>query len=486
MTMHFSSPLESISTTIHFNFGDKRVNLRANFMADKMVKNMGKTLPQTFAAPGDLKGTYRFLENNLVNPEKILQPHITETINRCKGQKLVAVLQDTSDLDYDYMKCLEGFNSTQSHIDKGFRIHPSLVITEQGTPLGILNSTNYTRDKKENELSKKHRNSLPIEEKESYRWLLGYREACELAEKLPHVQVISIGDRENDIYECLNEAEVHNQNKTNKADIIIRSNHNRCLKNAIDKTEDKIEKKLIRCPVMLEGKLLLNKYKNDERTAYIAIRSCEILIRAPQTSKKKSCPPIRMNAVLVSEIEPPKGVEPLNWLLLTTLPVDTIEEVQKIVRLYSKRWLIEIYFKVLKSGCKIDHIHLQSVEKIENYIAFVMIVAWKSMLVTYLPREYPNEPCTCMFTEIEWKLVYNKIKGEAPFPEKPPTLKEMVCLVAMLGGYQKRKEPPGIQTVWRGIIRLMDMVCGYELTQRIALSHSQNINKKQEKDVSNC
>lgn len=470
MTIHFPLPLESIYDMIPFNFGDRRIDSRANFMANMMIKNMGKTLPQTFITPGDLKGAYRFLENNLVNPNKILQPHIDETIIRCKDQEVVAVLQDSSDLDFDYMNCLEGFNPLHVHINKGFRIHPSLVITEQGTPLGILSTTNYTRSKEENELPKKHRNSLPIEEKESGRWLFGYREACKLAEKLPDVQVISIGDRESDIYEICLEAQLEDT-QCKKADVLIRSKHNRCLKDSTDETEDKLEKKLIRCVVNNKGKIVVNKYRNDERTADVAIRACEVLIQAPNTCKKKSLPCIKMNAVLVSEVDPPEGIQPLHWMLLTTLPINTAQEVQRIVLLYSKRWCIEIYFKVLKSGCKIDNTRFQNSKKIENYIAFAMIIAWKSMMITYLPREYPNEPCTCLFTEIEWKLAYHKIKGQMPFPKKNPTLKEMVCWIAMLGGYKKRKDPPGIQTVWQGIIRLMDMVSGYELTKKIILNH---------------
>ena len=206
---------------------------------------------------------------------------------------------------------LDGFNPLHTHIDKGFRIHPSLVITEEGTPLGVLSTTNHTRDKEEKNPSKKHRNSLSIEEKESFRWLLGYREACKLAEKLPHVEVISISDREGDIYEVCLEAKIEDK-QCKKADILVRSNHNRCLKDATDKTEDKLEKKLIRCPVKSEGKIILNRYRSDEHTADVVIRSCEVLIQAPQTCQKKSLPPIKMNAVLVSEVDPPKGIEPQN------------------------------------------------------------------------------------------------------------------------------------------------------------------------------
>lgn len=452
---------------LDFQFGDIRVNRRANFMADKISKRLGKSLPQVFSTPADLKGAYRFLENNLVTPEKILQPHAAETVIRCSQQKLVALLQDSSDLDYDYMECLEGFNSLHINVDRGFRIHPSLAITAAGTPLGILASFNYTRETKD-KTNKKNRNSLPIEEKESYRWLLGYREANKLAEQIPDVRVVSIGDRESDIYECLQEAQ--GIEGTHKADILIRAKHNRCLDVAKNDTNNKLEKKLIRCEVLYEGKIVINKHRKEERKVNIAVRACKVLLRAPNTCKKKSLPPVEMNAVLVSEINPPNGVATVDWVLLTTLPIESAEDVKLIVSLYSKRWSIEIYFKVLKSGCNVDEVHFQTTAKIENYISFAMIVAWKTMLTTYLPRECPDTPCTCLFTEIEWKLAFRSACNRAvPFPKEIPTLKEMVILVATLGGYQKRKEPPGIQTIWRGITRLMDMVYGYEMTRRISL-----------------
>lgn len=472
--------LESFSSDIAFQFGDQRVNRRANFMTKKMAQCAEKAIPQVFCNGADLKGAYRFFNNNLVTPEKILQPHKLETVKRCKHQKIVGVIQDSSDLDFDYMECLEGFNSMHINVDKGFRIHPSLAITEKGTPLGVLAASNYTRENENS--SKKHRNDLPIEEKESFRWLTGFRVACELAEQIPGVQVISIADREGDIYECLAEAQI--VDTKHKADILVRSNHNRTLADTTDETADKLEKKLVRCSVKYEGKVTLNKYKKHERTASIAIRACKILINAPKTSKKKTLPPIEMNAVLVSEIDPPRvptrskksktaddDVKPLYWLLLTTLPIETLEEIQFIVSMYSKRWCIEIFFKVIKSGCKIDIPHLQTPARIKRFIALAMVVAWKVMLTTYLPREYPDVLCTSVFTEIEWKLAFSRVHTKpTPFPEPPPTLKEMVGYVAMLGGYQKRKDPPGIQTVWRGIMRVIDMVHGHELTQGILSS----------------
>jgi hypothetical protein len=458
--------LQSLSNqTISFQFGDKRIDRRANYMIKKMAKTAGKSIPQIFCTEADLKGAYRFFDNTLVSPEKILEPHVAETILRCKKQKTVLAIQDSSDLCFDYMECLEGFESMQSHVEKGFRIHPVLAITEKGTPLGVLASLNYTRDPTKE--TAKNRNSLLIEEKESYRWLQGYREACKLAEKIPEAEIISISDREGDIWECLTEATDATLNKP-KAHILIRARHNRCLKDE-KKDTDKLEKKLIRCPVAYSAQVLLSKYRKSARTANIVIRASTVLLKAPATCKKKSLSPIEINAILVTETDPPKGVEPLHWLIMTTLPVDTPEEILRIVELYSQRWSIEVFFKVLKSGCQINATRFQSTENIENYIALAMLVGWKVMLTTYLPREYPDAPCTILFTGVEWRLAFKRIYKDKPFPELP-TLKEAVSFVAMLGGYQKRKEPPGIQTIWEGILRLMDMVYGYELTQEVILS----------------
>jgi len=469
MSCPLNPVLEDFSSDIDFQFGDKRVNRRANFMTHKMTKQLEKTLPQIFCSEADLRGAYRFFDNDLVSPKKILEPHIVETVRRCKEQNLVGVIQDSSDLDFDYMECLEGFTPLHPNVDKGFRIHPSLAITEAGTPLGILATSNYTRA--EDALPTKHRNSLPIEDKESYRWLIGYREACKLAKQIPGVKVVSISDCEGDIYECFAEAQINNTQ--DKAEILTRSRHNRTLTGATDNTNDKLEKKLIRCPVSYEGKVVLNRHRKEERIATLMARACQVEIKAPNTCKKKSLPPIVMNAVLVSEVDPPKGVQPLDWLLLTTLSIDTLEEIKLIVSLYGKRWCIEVFFKVIKSGCQIDASRLQTTERIENFIALAMIVAWKVMLTTYLPREYPDAPCTCVFTEVEWKLIFKRAQSKTlPFPKKVPTLKEIILLVAMLGGYKKRKEPPGIQTVWRGIVRLLDMVYGYELTRGVLLSES--------------
>lgn len=456
----------SEQSNLHFHFGDSRTNNRANKMVNAMSANCGKSLPQVFNNEADLKGAYRFFDSDLVSPNKILAPHATETIARCRREKLIAVIQDSSDLDYDYLKNIEGFESLHINVGKGFRIHPLLVVNDHGTALGVLDALNYSRPPKQE--NPKNRNSLRIEEKESYRWLVGFRAAYKLKEQLPDVTVVSIADREGDIYECI--AEAQEAETGNKAHLLVRSCHNRCL-DENDAINDKLEKKLIRSQVVYDTQVTLNRYRPDERVANLAIRATTVTLKAPATCLKKNLPSLRINAVLVSEVNPPKGVKPIDWLLLTTLPIDKPEQILAIVVLYAKRWMIEIFFKVLKSGCKIDSPRFQERQRIENFIAIAMIVAWRVMLQTYLPREFPNEPCTILFTEIEWKLAYQvAYDGKRPMPQNTPTLREAVMFIAMLGGYQRRKQPPGIQTIWRGTVRLMDLVKGYKMAQQISVS----------------
>jgi hypothetical protein len=460
----------------YFDYGDARLNKRCEYMLELLPQNAGKTLRQALQERKDYEVALRFFDNDLVSPEKILEPHLEATRARCAGEELVAVLQDSSDLDYDYLD-VEGFGSMHPGVDQGFRIHPSLVITETGLPLGLVGYQAYTRED-DVDVPKKHRNSLPIEEKESYRWLEGYRHASYLAQALGRdTTVVSISDREGDLYEVLKEAE--GAQAGSAADIIIRAQHNRCL-NEPAMEYRLLEEKLHRLDPLLQARLTVNRGRSNEREACVNIRACQVSILAPATANKKRTGSVTCNAVLVSEVDPillqseePKdkrkrsGNAGLYWVLITTMPIDSVVEVERIVDLYSSRWQIEVYFKVLKSGCGIDRIRFQTKERIENYIAFSLLVAWRVMLATYLPREHPDVPCTVLFTETEWKLAYLKIYERAEaLPLQPPTLMEATRMIAQLGGYHKRKTQPGITTVWRGLSKLYDIVYGYELAER--------------------
>ncbi len=199
------------------------------------------------------------------------------------------------------------------------------------------------------------------------------------------------------------------------------------------------------------------KQPRSARTARLTVQAARVALRGPYRPGGKLAD-VAVNVVLVREIEPPPGEEPIEWLLLTSLPVDTVEQVLLVIDYYGCRWQIEIYFRVLKSGCKVEESQLETAERFKAYLALCMIVAWRVLYALTLGRECPELPCEVVFEADEWRAVYAVVKNEAP-PEVPPPLGEMVKLVASLGGYLGRKcdGEPGPKAMWVGLQRMADL-----------------------------
>jgi hypothetical protein len=170
-----------------------------------------------------------------------------------------------------------------------------------------------------------------------------------------------------------------------------------------------------------------------------------------------------VNAVLVREVNPPPGEEPVEWLLLTGLPVDEVEQVRQVIQYYSGRWMIEILFRVLKSGCRVEERRFEQIDRLLACAAVYLIVAWRTLYVCRLGRGCPDESCEVVFEPAEWKSVW-KVTHRTNPPRTPPRLGEMVRLVAQLGGYVPRPlSDPGPQTIWIGIQRMHDFALCWQL-----------------------
>ena len=165
-----------------------------------------------------------------------------------------------------------------------------------------------------------------------------------------------------------------------------------------------------------------------------------------------------VNAVLVTEVAPPEGDEPVEWLLITSLPIDTDDQVQLLIEYYSTRWMIEIFFRALKSGCRVEERRFEDLDRLLPCLAVYLIVTWRTLYVCRLGRSCPEISCEAVFEPAEWQSVYQSCARNRR-PKQPPTLQEMVRMVAQLGGYvnRKRKDEPGPQTVWLGLQRLHDI-----------------------------
>jgi hypothetical protein len=198
------------------------------------------------------------------------------------------------------------------------------------------------------------------------------------------------------------------------------------------------------------------------RVANIEVRACTTTLRAPWRSDR-NLPAVTVNIVLAEETGTPEGQDPLQWILVTTLPIETQEQVRTIVECYCQRWGIEVYFKTLKSGCRIEERHFEFLDRDMNCIAIYMIVAWRILLLCRLGRECPDLNCENLFEPSEWKSVYIVVAKKDP-PKVPPRLNEMIRLIASLGGYVNRsKTEPGTQTLWFGLQRMHDFANCYDL-----------------------
>lgn len=171
-----------------------------------------------------------------------------------------------------------------------------------------------------------------------------------------------------------------------------------------------------------------------------------------------------MSVVLVRESDPPENDQPVEWLLLTSLPIDKVEQVRTVIQYYCVRWMIEVFFRVLKSGCRVEERRFEHIDRLLSCLAVYLIVAWRTLYVCRLGRGCPELNCEAVFEPAEWKAVWKVVQRSDP-PAAPPLLGEIVLLVAQLGGYvnRKRKDPPGPQTIWIGLQRMYDFALCWRL-----------------------
>jgi IS4 transposase len=440
------------------NFGDKRINERYSIVLDELGKKPEISIPASSKGLKETIGAYRFFDNEKVTLEKILEPHVNATIERMRSHPVVLLVQDTTELDYSGQKQLKGAGPLTYKDRRGFLNHPTIAITPDKLALGVICTEIWSRPWEE--AKKEDRRKRPINEKESRIWIESYQRSCEIASLAEETQIINISDREGDIYELF--MEYHDHPLQPKSELIVRAAQNRRLleKEADDnKRYAKIWDKLKQAEKLGKIEFFIGKQENESKRKVVqTLRSATVILKAPERTGIK-VPHLEINAVLAIEENPPEGKEAVEWLILTTLNVKTFTESVKVIEYYLCRWQIEIYFKVLKSGCKIERLQFEEADRLKRCLLIYMIIAWRILYVTMIGRSYPGISCEVVFEPEEWKAVYIVVEQEQP-PKEPPKLSEMITLVASLGGYLGRKNdlPPGPKTIWVGLQRAKDFV----------------------------
>ncbi len=442
------------------NLGDKRLEKRSFKLLETLSSNPSANLPEACGGWSETKAAYRFFENKSVSGEKILQPHKASTIKRMSQCKVVLLIQDTTQLNYSSQYKKEGIGPLKNKHHKGILLHPTIAVTPERLCLGVVDDYHWHRDKLHN-LTKKERSKLnletPITKKESYRWIMGYQRANTLAKKLPSTHLINIADREGDIYDLYHEA--YCDNSEIQADWLIRAVKNRPILN--NNTGERASQNLWETvnsgsPKGYMEFTLPKRGNNPSRKVKQAIRSKKVWFYPPKNRKGKlPCGPVQVNAVVATELNPPDTEKPIEWLFITSLAIDTINELKLIFQYYLCRWQIEVFFKVLKSGCRIEKLQLTTKERMDSCLAMYLIVAWRTLFITLFDRSTEEVDCEIIFEKEEWKMLYIMTQDKKP-PEKPPQLRVVIRMLAKLGGFLDRKGdgPPGPTTIWKGLAKL--------------------------------
>lgn len=452
------------------DFNDARLNERLASVVESVSESPVSSLPAACGGYAELRGAYRLFNNGKVSLEAILGSHTEATLKRVSQHDMVFAVQDTTEIVLTRPnRQMEGVSHLDAESRYGIYLHVLHVFTAGGLPLGTIHVHHWSRgeiDEGSQAEKNRARKGKPIEEKESYRWLKAAEYVDGLAKRMPSVEFVLMGDSESDIYEVIA--------GKREASWIIRAGQDRALEGTGDAADARtIRARLLKQPALCKGEVKVSARKpkiadddrrrkraRDARTAITEVHAAAITLRPPDRAGQKLSPRT-VNAVIVIEKNPPAGEEPVEWILLTNKPIESIEQIRDVISHYKLRWLIEIFFRVLKVGCKVEKRYLGTLEAFLPCLAVYMIVAWRTYMVSQLSRDCPDMPCDAVFDGSEWRSVWCVVKRSPP-PGTPPTLGDFVGIVAELGGYIKRKDsPPGPQVIWVGMQRMYNYAEGW-------------------------
>ena len=479
------------------NLGDKRLNKRAALVVEKLFSNPTSSLPKACKGMGETMGAYRLFDHENVTWDKILAPHWECAEQRAKAYPVVLAPQDTTELDFNGQQ-IRGLGQLSYPAQRGMYLHATLMISPEREALGVVDAWMYTRalsaeqlaklppvpvTKKSakrmaklaqsaasaanaasatNETSETSGASAPTETapataqsatKESTRWIEGYDRVADMAERLAlATRVVYIADREGDILALMKRA----QERGNPADWLVRAQHDRKLHEG---------EKLWGTVAATEplGGITFNLVARKGEKARTITQ--EIRVKSVMLGRGGK---IAATCLIATEVGAPPDTEPVCWRLLTNRSVTTLEKAIELIDWYRARWEIEIFFHVLKNGCTVEKMQLDTIDKIQNALAMYMVVAWRIMYLMRMGRTCPDLPAELVFEPDEIRVAY-LLREKEPPKDRLPTINEVLRLVAQIGGFLARKGDgePGVQTIWRGIQELRVAVTTIQILRKL-------------------
>lgn len=442
----------------HADLGAARRTTRLVHLAAAWAAQPPASFPDLAGAPAANKAQYRFfaLPERVFDrdiPAAIRQAHAHATGQRLAGQPCVLAVQDTTSLDFTHHPATADLGPLETARRVGLFVHSTLAVGLDGQPYGVLAQDVWAREPTAR--GQRHtRRQRPLAEKESARWLRALP-ACRQA-RSAEVTLVHVGDQEADIYDLFVAALEQPQ-----TELLVRATG---------------ERRVATAPGSLRATLLAQPIRDtrpipvpraDERPARearLTLRYTAVTLRPPAHRAAERLPTVTLDAVLVQEVEAPAGVEPIEWLLLTSVPVDSVAAAWERVRWYTYRWRIERYHLVLKSGLKLESRQLGTAARLDCCLAVASVIASRLLALTYAARTQPAAPAAPWVSADEWTVVWTARHPGQPLPPGP-TLQQAVRELAGLGGFLGRRGDgePGVITLWRGLQRLHDLLQGYYL-----------------------
>jgi hypothetical protein len=456
--------------------GDKRLNERLSKIAEQFLATPQSPINKACQNWGETKAAYRFFQNDHVDYLDIVNHHANQTKLRCTDENTILAIQDTTYFNYTDHPKTKGLGVLSRFSGKhkkdiftmGLYMHTTLAVTTEGLPLGVLDQKITAREvlpKEKSELKKRSHNiALPIEEKESIRWLNSMNATCSVFNSQSK-RIVTVADREADIYELFLHAKELNTH------FLIRASQNR-----------KINKSTIHSEVSGEmlwdfmakqnslGKTLIKvprKENQPKRVAKCNIKVGKVRVLPTRHFKGSKSRNLELDIYVIQVVEEntPKGASKIEWMLYSSMPVLNYDDAIEKIGWYCLRWRIEVYFKVIKSGFNVEKCRLETAERLIRYLAVIGIVAWRVFWLTLVSRTTPNKLSTCVLSDEEWKVLYLHFHPKRKIPKRVPTVKTVTRWIAQLGGFQARPADgqPGIIYITRGLHRLEDMLVGFRL-----------------------
>jgi len=426
------------------DLGDARRSRRLVRLVERLAEQPSLSIPAACTAASEIKAAYRLLSHDAVGWYDILEPHLKNSLQRMNAEPVVLCLQDTTELDFNGQD-IQGLGPLSYEAQRGMYLHATYAVSPTRVPLGVLDAWMWARQPKNSDGTR----SGVLE---STRWIEGYERLVETAAELPSTRLVCVGDRESDMMALL----VRARQLGHAVDYLLRCQHNRVLPQG-----GKLWESVMASPVL--GSIAFELPAGRGRKA----RSVQQEVRAQRLElDDRQGGKVALTCLIASEVDAPQGAKPVVWRLLSNREVSTLEEAAQLIDWYRTRWEIELLFLTLKEGCRVEALQLSSVQRIERALAIYLVVAWRVGLLMRLGRSCPQWDAERLLTRQEWQAAW--IVARQKVPDKTPTLRQALHMIARLGGFMGRKGDgePGVKSLWIGLQRVAACVQGMRFKQR--------------------